>query len=621
MSRERKTSSILATAILLTGLVVVFVAQRILGEGHSRNLTSYGGIALLLLAGALRIKAWSAATGDVRGVEGRLLSAYAGAGASLFVYALTTEWGLKKLALTGDAALRVPGALTVLWWASMLVSLFAILFMELVYLRMPIPESVELRRVRTALQAGLSLALSIVFLLSINYVATARDVRKDVSYFRTTQPSSATRTLVSKLDKPIKVILFFRQASDVLGQVKPYFSALAASSKKLKYDVRDVALAPDLASKFKVRDNGDVLLVQGEGDHQKAEPLHIGNELTEARATLKKLDSNFQQAFTKLVRPERTLYLTVGHGERNAASSEVRSEDGTTLMEEILRRLNLKSHEIGLAGGLGSSVPTEASAILVIGPSERFLPEEAATLRSYVQKGGKLFLMLDPDKDVGLQPLLEGLGVELLPGTVASETFHMAHAYNDSDRGVIFSNHYSSHPTVTTASRHQREVATVLVNAAGLKQSSAIVEPKPHVTFPLRSDLQFWRDLNANFQRDGQEQNETLNLMAAVTFKDDSKPNEGTDGRAVIIGDGDFITNKVAPNNGNVLVFVDSLAWLIGNEDLSGETTSEEDIAIEHSRQQDKVWFYATTFAMPAPISLIGLWVARQRRRRAEAKS
>jgi hypothetical protein len=76
------------------------------------------------------------------------------------------------------------------------------------------------------------------------------------------------------------------------------------------------------------------------------------------------------------------------------------------------------------------------------------------------------------------------------------------------------------------------------------------------------------------------------------------------------------ITNKVAQNNGNLLLVVDSLGWLVGNEDLTGESTSEEDMAIEHSREQDKVWFYATTFAVPVPIVFAGAWIARRRRRR-----
>jgi hypothetical protein len=445
----------------------------------------------------------------------------------------------------------------------------------------------------------------------------------------------------------------------VLGQVKPYFDSLTAQSKKLSYEVTDVALAPELASKHKVRDNGNVLLVTGLDDtpprdddkskddkskddkskdakaridNSKGESFRIGSELTESRVTLRKLDATFQQSFTRLTRPERTLFLTVGHGEHNAKGTDQKPEDGTTTMNEILRRLNLKTQELGLAQGLGSKIPDSASAVLIVGPTEPFVREEVNTLIDYVRKGGRVLAMLEPGADAGLGALLESLGVELLPGVAVSETSHMARNYNDSDKGIVFSNRYSSHPSVTTVSRHQREVATVFVNGGGLKQVTGNAEPKPRVTFPLRSDAQFWRDLDGNFRRDAQEKAEMLNMMAAVsidrTGSAAAKPKDAADakndsgeGRAVVIADGDFITNKIAANNGNLLLFVDSLAWLVGNEDLSGESSSEEDIAIEHTSDRDKLWFYGTTFVVPFPIALAGVWVARRRRRRAEVKS
>ena len=105
-------------------------------------------------------------------------------------------------------------------------------------------------------------------------------------------------------------------------------------------------------------------------------------------------------------------------------------------------------------------------------------------------------------------------------------------------------------------------------------------------------------------------------MIAAVTV---TAKEGASEGRAVVIGDGDFMTDKVGGNNGNVLVFVDTLAWLIGNEELNAEVSSEEDIPIEHSRAQDKVWFYASTFAVPLPLLLVSGWIARRRRRPSEA--
>ena len=64
---------------------------------------------------------------------------------------------------------------------------------------------------------------------------------------------------------------------------------------------------------------------------------------------------------------------------------------------------------------------------------------------------------------------------------------------------------------------------------------------------------------------------------------------------------------------------------IVGDLDSADQTAlekfREEDVAIEHTKERDKAWFYTTTFAVPVPIALAGVWVARSRRRRGEAKS
>lgn len=621
MSKEsQKTSSVLGSVLLGLGLVLLLLGERVFGIDTARTALSGGGAVLVAGALVMRLQAIMAMGGDARAVEKRLLSADVGVVIALGLYALATPEGLQFMGLTDAAAERASGALSVLWVSALVVSLFALMFGELVYLRMPVAASVELRRVRTALHAGLSLGLSVVFLFSMNYVAVERDVRKDVSYFKTTRPSEGTVSMLGRLDQPLKALLFFERTNDVLGRVEPYFQGLRGRSDKLSYEVADVALLPEVAQKHKVRGNGNVLLLRGEGDDEKGQVFEIGEELTTARPNLKKLDGLFQQAFAKLVRPELTVHLTVGHGERNAkADGSAGSGEGTQALELLFKRLNLKTKNLGIADGLGNAVPDAASAVLVVGPSEAFLREESESLLSYVRNGGRVMLMLDPNRELGLEPLLEGLGLQLMPGMLTSDGHHMSRTYGPADRVIVYSNTYSAHPAVTTVSRHQREVATVMVRGVGLARAAQEPTPKPKVTFPLRSTADFWRDLDGDHELSASrgEAKEALNMVAAVTI-----PNpEGNEGRAIVIGDGDFMTDKLAGNNGNVLLFVDALAWLIGNEDLTGEVSSEEDIPLEHSREEDKLWFYATTFAVPAPVLLGGLWISRRRRRRAEKRA
>ena len=620
MSDTQKTSNLLGSGLLVLGLFLVFLGERVIGQDTGRHVSTALGVLSLLAATGLRVAAFTRARGDVRGVEGRILGAYAGVWLALGLYALSTDSVVRGLSLADETQTRYVTVLSVLWPALLSVALSALLFMELVYARMPIAASVELRRVRTAAYAGLTLALSLVFLLSINYVSSARDVRKDLSYFRTTQPSAASLKMVEKLESPLRVILFFRKNDDVLQQVEPYFSALSKQGKNLKYEVLDSAYVPELCKKHRVNGNGNVLLLQGEGDKQKGESISIGDELTEARAQLRKLDGLFQQNFTKLARPERSVALTVGHAERNAERGEHNKEsagEGVKVMDEVWRRLNIKSSELGLTQGLAGGIPTNVGAVLAVGPKEKFLPEEVDALLTYVRKGGRLLLMVDPNADDGLDPLLAGLGVARRPGTLSSEKNHLRRAHDDTDKALVFSNKYSSHPTVTTASRFSSEVASIFVAGVGLTRATAgaAPTPKPNVSFPLRSGPGFFRDLDGDFKRDDNEPEESVDMMAAITVTEKEGAPEG---RVVVIGDGDFMTDKVGTNNGNVLLFIDSLAWLIGNEELNAEVSSEEDVPIEHSRERDKLWFYATTFAVPLPLLGISAWVSRRRRRPAE---
>jgi hypothetical protein len=599
------------SALLIVGLALMLVGERVLGV-EQRMLGSVLGLCIVLAAVVMRSVAARSAVGDARAVELRLLAAYGGVVVAIALYGLTTDTGLGLLNPGGDAArTRVVGVLSVLWLVAMTLSLSAVLFIELAYRNMPIPESVELRRVRASLHSGLTLALTVIFVLSIGYVATERDVRKDVSYFKTAEPSDGTRRMLQKLEKPVRAVLFYRPGSDVLAAVQPYFAALAETGK-LSFQVRDYALAPGLSTKHKVTDNGNVLLLFGEGEEERGQLMRVGSELTEARRTLRTLDGTFQQSFSKLVREPRGIFLTVGHGEPNSKSSESASGDTTTFMLDVLKRLNLRYASLGVSHGLGREIPPDGNAVAIMGPTEKLMPEEVETLVAYWKNGGRLFLMLDPDVDVGLKPLLDALGLTILPGVATSTSHHMVGRHNASDHAVVYSNQYTSHPTVTTLSRNQREVATVFYRGGALAKTEQPVMPKPLITFPLRSTGVFFRDLNGSFNMDPGEAQEALQLMAAVVARGEN----GKEARAVVIPDGDFMTDKVASNKGNYLLFVDSLAWLIGNEEISGEVSSEEDLPIEHSRDADKLWFYLTSFAVPVPIALLGYVVTRRRRER-----
>ena len=96
--------------------------------------------------------------------------------------------------------------------------------------------------------------------------------------------------------------------------------------------------------------------------------------------------------------------------------------------------------------------------------------------------------------------------------------------------------------------------------------------------FEKLANLIVWLDQNADYERGEGETLGEYNMMAAVSVPaegggDDDE--EDAEGRAVIIADGDFVTDQVIRNPGNALVFGDVMQWLLGEEQIVADVSNE----------------------------------------------
>ena len=608
-------TSVLPSIALVLGLVVIFVAERVLGGGGASQLLL--GLGALLVLGATGWRGWerTRVKGDARRVETWLLAAHAAVLVALGLYALATDWGLALLGVDDAEESRVGPVLWVLWPAVLGTAVLTLGAMEAAYRRMRVAEAVELRRVRSAAFDGLTIALALVFVVSLGFVAHQRNERTDLSYFATTRPGEGTLGMVESLGTDVKAVLFFPRNNEVLEQVEPYFEAIAESSEHVTYEVVDHALAPTLTSKHRISGNGVIALLRGEGESQQSESFEVGTDLEAARDRLKTLDGRFQEALAKLVLQRRELALTAGHREHTRQGAEGDDAGGRiTGLMSALERSNITTTPLGMAQGLANDVPEGTPAVAVLGPREPFLPEEAQALVRYVQRGGRLVVAVDPNEEHGLEPLLHALGVQLEEGVLASERQHLRRTFTEADRGIVFTNRYTAHPTVTLASRNASRLATVFLNGGALTrhEGEAVLEGA-EVTFPVRSGAETWLDRDGDWERDEGEPAAQHEMIAAVTVPPAEEG--GEEGRAVVIGDGDFVTDQLIRNPGNALVFGDVMQWLIGTEQLPTSVESEEDRPIEHTAEEDELWFYGTSFGVPLPLLGVGIWMATRRRR------
>jgi hypothetical protein len=226
------------------------------------------------------------------------------------------------------------------------------------------------------------------------------------------------------------------------------------------------------------------------------------------------------------------------------------------------------------------------------------------------------------------------VGLTFAADALANDKHYVPVRYNESDRICLVTNSFSSHASVTTLSRNSGRAAVVMFGAGSLDKGKAAGDAK--IDFTIRSMSGTFRDKNRNYREDADEKSTgVFNLAASISkpikagamvapaqdekagAKDKAK-DKGKDPqefRAFVLADADALSDLVMGRVvGNQVLFVDALRWLVGEESVQGLPNTEEDKRIEHTKQVDLGWFYATIFGAPALVLGLGLFVSLRSR-------
>lgn len=607
---------LLPLVIYLGGLLSMFLGERVFSTiNAARTTLSVIGFALAVAYLVLRVRGATSETGERRAID-KLLAVFAlltvlGLALGFF----TTESGEKLIRMTKASSetkdkFETIGA--IVWISLVTISAIPILFAERALFPMRREENIEVRRVLAAEAAGLTLALAATYGALFTYAAGELDLKADFSYFRTARPSESTKNIVKGLDDPVKVAIFFPPLNDVGREVAGYLKELSRGSNKFAYEVHDRLMEPQLARDWKVAQDGVLIVARGATD----DTMPIGTDMEAARAKLKTLDQDFQKSLIKVSRDTRTAYMTTGHGEVNEGGDPAEGRTSTGI-RKLFESQNYNVRDLGLAQGLGNEIPKDATIVVVLGPVRPFLPGEIAALKKYAEGGGHLFLALDPDAKVDLDPLAEIAGLTFQPVVLANEKMHLRRRFNDSDRAILVTNRFSSHASVSTLSRNSSR-AHVIFASAGALEASPRSGSSYKIDFCIKAMQDTFADANGDFQQqDSEKKSSIFNLAAAVSNIKDPHADMAKvpkEMRVFAIADADVVTDAVFGNEANVILFIDAIRWLGGEESFMGAITSTEDVKIEHTKQKDLVLFYGTIFLVPALVAGAGLLLSRRSR-------
>src|SRR3954470_16527974 len=587
-------------------MFAIFVGERMIGSGGTRTIATSLGLLLVIGAMVMRFIRAGKAAPDRRKLEQTLLGLYAiGLGAVVLYGVHADLWASAFPQPLERNWPKLSTVLAALWPVVWVAAAWPILLVELSNAEMARAPKLELRRIRSAMLSGFGLAATLVAAFSFAYVASERDKKVDLAYFKTSRPGEVTRRIARNLDKPVEIAVFFPSANEVRDEVDDYLGDLAKESGQLKITHYDFDIDPVKAKEYGVSTNGILVFVRG----SKHEQLGLPKEIEGAKTALKTLDKEVQQRLLTIVKPPRTIAFTLGHGERTWERGETETDKrpGIAMLRDGLIDQTYDVRSVNPADGLMNEVPKGITVLAIIGPRTPFQPEEYASINRFIDGGGRVLIALDPENKIDMHEVLGPLNLEFKPELLANEqSFARRIEQKISDRANLVTATFSSHPSVSTLMRLGPRASVVLPGAGWINTKRDRTAAIP-VDAAIKAHFSTFVDKNGNFTADPGEDKRPWELAAAATQKD---------GRVFVIADSDWMSDEALKVPGNGVLALDVVHWLMGDEAFSGQTSTEADVKITHTRKQGVGWFYSTIFLAPALVIGAGVRVPRRKRRR-----
>jgi ABC-type uncharacterized transport system involved in gliding motility auxiliary subunit len=392
---------------------------------------------------------------------------------------------------------------------------------------------------RRSTQAGtnaLIATLSVLALLGlINFLAVRYPVRRDFTEAQLFTLAPQSQQLVRNLSQPINVWIFDRNQDQ---QDRELLENYRRQNPQFSFEYVDPQVQRGLAEKFGVKQFGEVHLEAGQ-QRRLVQVVNNEQRLSEVRLT-----NSIQQVIS-----DRTakVYFLQGHGELPVTGEQGGLSQALTALGER----NYTTEPLNLIQN--PTVPQDTTIVVVAGPKRALFPPEVKALTDYLNRGGSLLLMIDPNTNPGLDGLLKSWGVTLDNRIVIDP----AGASIGFGPAVPVVDTYGEHPITQDfnngISFYSEARSLELSEVAGVQATPLLItSPQTWAESNLQGDqLQF------NPETDVQG---PLTIGAALSRKVNNQQSQ--EARLVIFGDSNFAVDGLFEQQLNGDVFLNSIGWL-----------------------------------------------------------
>lgn len=430
-------------------------------------------------------------------------------------------------------------------------------------------------------QNALYVLLVLALLGTVAWLGEQYNVEIDWTANQRNSLTSDSVALLHALDGPVNITVYVSEDErmrDVLDNLLRRFQRVKPD---IEVEYVNPDLAPERARAAGVRFDGTVVVKYRDRSEQLS---NVG-------------EAGISQALARLARTRDSwVVVMAGHGER---AIDGRANFDLGMLGGQLQQQGFRLQPLNLATNL---LPDNTEILVVAGPRTEWLPTEVKAVRDYIESGGNLLWLTDPEGTAPTPVLTELLGVKPKPGTIVDATTQLM--------GV-------ADPTVAVVPEYPQQepvadfrVVTLYPRAAALDIDSG---KGWDITPILRTTQNSWRETGAlagNVQPDANDEKGPLVLGVAL-----EREHAGKTQRAVVVGDGDFVSNSVVANQGNMDLASNLFQWL-GRQDalLNIRIKPAPDVTLNLERGMQIT--IALVFLLILPVAFLGMGVLVYMRRR-----
>ena len=453
----------------------------------------------------------------------------------------------------------------------------------------------------------LVIVLVLAILVLANYFLSRHSYRVDLTAAKVHSLSDQSLSVLKNLKADVSIKGFFRMGNQSRAAMEDLLKIYAYNSPNIKAEFIDPDKNPGLVKRYDVTQDGTTVFEAG----------------TQSSRITGVTEEDITNALIKVTRArKKVIYFLEGHGEAPLSES---GDDGYSIAKTELEKLGYEVKKQNLA--MAENFPKDCALLVVPGPQKDILAGELATIQKYIQGGGRVFFMVDPETTIpGLSAFVARYGFKLDNDLVVDTVSKLL----GGDDFV---------PVVTEYEEHAITRKFAYATFYPYARSVEISETKPEgetLTALAKTSANSWaeRELNekqVKFNKAKDRQGPiTLAVVASLKVKPEGIPSaeakpgekppeekkgEEKEARMAVVGDSDFVKNRYYNLSGNGNFFLNIVNWLTEESDLiSIQPRTQTPRTIQLTPVEMSFMKLVVLYLLPLAVLALGLFIWVRRR-------